>query len=78
MPFREFFTACSKGDQMAGFWLLVDVTSLPGVTPGDAATLIGTDGQQQIHAEDIARQCGTITNEILSRLSARLPIVTTE
>lgn len=22
MRFREFFTACSKGDQMSGFWLL--------------------------------------------------------
>ena len=69
---------CPMVGHMCMDQLLVDVTGLPGVMPGDAATLIGTDGQQQIHAEDIARQCGTITNEILSRLGARLPIVTTE
>lgn len=69
---------CPMVGRMCMDQLLVDVTSLPGITPGDAATLIGTDGQQQICAEDVARQCGTITNEILSRLGARLPIVTTE
>lgn len=69
---------CPMVGHMCMDQLLVDVTGLPGVTPGDAATLIGTDGQQQICAEAVARQCGTITNEILSRLGARLPIITTE
>ena len=69
---------CPMVGRMCMDQLLVDVTGLPSVTPGDAATLIGTDGQQQICAEDVARQCGTITNEILSRLGARLPIITTE
>lgn len=69
---------CPMVGHMCMDQLLVDVTGLPGVMPGDAATLIGTDGQQQIHAEDMALQCGTITNEILSRLGARLPIITTE
>ena len=69
---------CPMVGRMCMDQLLVDVTGLPCVTPGDTATLIGADGQQQIRAEDVARQCGTITNEILSRLGARLPIVTTE
>lgn len=55
--------------------LLVDVTEVPGVVPGDLVTLIGRDGRQQIRAEEVAAQCGTITNELLSRLGSRLPVV---
>lgn len=50
----------------------VDVTDLPLVEAGDVATLMGTDGGQTITALDLARQSGTITNEILSRLGTRL------
>ena len=53
--------------------LLADVTDIPGVTPGDAATLIGRDGDQEITAEEAAAAAGTITNELLSRLGPRLP-----
>lgn len=49
-----------------------DVTDLPMVEAGDIATLIGTDGGQTITALDLARQSGTISNEILSRLGTRL------
>ena len=41
--------------------------------PGDEVILIGRSGGEEIRAEDLARQCGTITNELLSRLGARLP-----
>ena len=51
---------------------LVDVTDLPMVAAGDIATLIGTDGGQTITALDLARQSGTLSNEILSRLGSRL------
>lgn len=50
----------------------VDVTDLPPVAAGDIATLIGTDGGQTITALDLARQSGTLSNEILSRLGSRL------
>ena len=53
--------------------LLVDVTDLPTVAPGDEAVLLGASGQEAITAYDLARQSGTITNEILSRLGNRLP-----
>ena len=54
--------------------LLVDVTAAPQVGPGDVVTLIGRDGGTALRAEEVARQCGTITNELLSRLGSRLPI----
>ena len=52
--------------------LLVYVTGVPGVRAGDAATLIGRDGGLTIRAEEVARRCGTITNELLSRLGHRV------
>ncbi|HIU32663.1 MAG TPA: serine racemase VanT catalytic subunit [Candidatus Caccousia avistercoris] len=52
--------------------LLVDVTDLDEVRGGNIATLIGRDGASLITAEELAGQCGTITNELLSRLGRRL------
>lgn len=55
--------------------LLVDVTEAGSVQTGDTVTLIGCDGNAVIRAETVAEQCGTITNELLSRLGHRLPVV---
>lgn len=52
--------------------LLADVTVIPGVKPGDIATLIGSDGEKSISAADLADACGTITNELLCCLGTRL------
>ncbi len=52
--------------------LMVDVTDIPDVKRGDVVTLIGTDGGETRRAEDVAEEAGTITNELLSRLGARL------
>lgn len=52
--------------------LLTDVTAIPEAKPGDIATLIGSDGQENISAADLAGACGTITNELLSCLGPRL------
>ncbi len=52
--------------------LLLDVTDLPEVKPGDTVTLIGRDGDQVLSAEAMAGAAGTITNELLSRLGPRL------
>lgn len=57
--------------------LLVDVTHLPQAVPGDMVTLIGTDGEAVLKAEEVAVQSGTIANELLSRLGSRLPVVRT-
>jgi serine/alanine racemase len=52
--------------------LMVDVTHIGDVMRGDIATLIGQDGEAIISAEQVAEQCGTITNEILSRIGSRV------
>lgn len=51
---------------------LVDITDIPTAAPGDTALLIGKSGALEITACDLAEQAGTISNEILSRLSTRL------
>lgn len=51
---------------------LVDVSRIPKVAQGDTAVLIGRSGMQEITAGELAERCGTITNEILSRLGGRL------
>ena len=51
---------------------IVDVTDIPNVRAGDIAVLIGKAGDAQITAYDLAEACGTITNEIVSRLGPRL------
>jgi serine/alanine racemase len=55
--------------------LMVDVTGIGLVSPDDIVTLIGRDGSEAIRCEDVAESIGTITNDILSRLGARLPRV---
>lgn len=52
--------------------LMLDVTELPEVEPGDVVTLIGRDGGEVLTAEAMAAAAGTITNELLSRLGPRL------
>ena len=54
---------------------LVDVTGIPGVSPGDTAVVIGSSGTEEQTACQLAGQAGTIANEILSRLGPRLPRV---
>jgi len=53
--------------------LILDVTDIKNVEAGDIATLIGKDGKEELCAEDLAEVAGTITNDILSGLSERLP-----
>lgn len=49
--------------------LMVDVTNIPDIKRGDIVTLIGKDGSDEITVEQAAFSAGTITNELLSRLS---------
>lgn len=51
---------------------LVDVSNIPRVQTGNIAVIIGKSGALEITADHVAEQCGTITNEILSRLGSRL------
>ena len=54
--------------------MMVDVTDIPAVKAGDAAVIIGKSGDSEITAYDLAEPCGTITNEILSRLGRRIEV----
>jgi alanine racemase len=53
----------------------VDVTGARDVAVGDAVTLIGKDGDEQITAEELGDACGTIGYEIVARLPAGVPRV---
>ncbi|MBO0724256.1 MAG: alanine racemase [Blastocatellia bacterium] len=54
---------------------IVDVTGVPGVELGDEAILIGEGNGLKISAEDLAEQIGTISYEIVTGISARVPRV---
>lgn len=52
--------------------LMLDITGVEDVRVGDEAVFIGRDGECFIPAEELARNSGSITNELFSRLGARL------
>jgi alanine racemase len=50
----------------------IDVTECPSIVPGDAVTLLGREGDVTLNAQQIARAAGTISYDILCRISARV------
>ncbi|MFZ5764238.1 MAG: alanine racemase [Thermodesulfobacteriota bacterium] len=50
---------------------MVDVTALPGVSPGDEVTLMGRQGDEEISADTLAGWMGTISYEILCLVGGR-------
>jgi alanine racemase len=54
---------------------IVDVTDLPAVALGDEVLLIGASDGLRISAEDLAAQIRTISYEIVTGISARVPRV---
>jgi len=54
-------------------WLLLDVTDLPGVSPGEEAVLMGASGSDAITADEIAGHADTIPYEILCAVARRMP-----
>ena len=52
--------------------MMVDVTALDDVEPGDEAVLIGADGGDVITAEDLGAWCGTISYEVLLAATERV------
>ena len=53
---------------------MIDVTDAPGVKEGDEAVLLGTQGGEQIDAEELARLSDTISYEILLSPTGRVPV----
>ena len=56
---------------------VVNITDVPRVAVGDIATLIGTNGREKITLEDVAELAGTISYELLTGFTNRLPRVWT-
>jgi alanine racemase len=51
--------------------VVVDVTDIPGVEPGDEVVILGTQGGQTITAYDHAEATGTIPWEVFTRIGPR-------
>ncbi len=54
---------------------IIDVTDAPDVAVGDEVILIGEQNGRRIVAEDLAEQIGTISYEIVTGISSRVPRV---
>jgi len=54
--------------------LIVDITDAADIVTGDVATLIGTEGASELSAPYVAGNAGRISNELLCRMGARLPV----
>lgn len=53
-------------------WITADITDIPDADIGDIVTVIGTDGECSILAEDIAETVGTISYEITCGINRRV------
>ena len=53
--------------------MMVDVTAIEGVAPGDRVTLVGSDGSEEIRLEDIAEAAGSFNYEFVCGISRRVP-----
>lgn len=54
---------------------MIDVSDVPDAKVGQVVTLLGRDGEERVSAEDLARWCGTINYEIVSRIHPVVPRV---
>jgi len=52
--------------------MMVDVTGIDGVMPGDEVVLIGAQGTERITAEEVAAWAGTISYEVLLAATQRV------
>lgn len=52
---------------------MVDITSLPDVKVGEEVVLIGSQGEEKITADEIAKLIGTISYEVVCGISKRVP-----
>ena len=51
---------------------MVDVTHIPDVEAGDTATIFGTDGEETISVDEIAKKANTINYEIICNINSRV------
>ncbi len=53
--------------------IMVDVSDVPSARSGSVATLLGTDGDETVSAEQMASWMGTIHYEVVSRIHPSVP-----
>jgi len=54
---------------------MVDVGHVPDVSLEDEVVILGSQGDETISADEIAKKAGTINYEIVSSLTSRVPRV---
>ena len=52
---------------------MIDVTNIPEANIGSKVVLLGEQGKEKITADELADLCGTISYEILTSISERVP-----
>jgi len=52
---------------------MLDVTDIPGAAIGDIATVYGSDGDHVYLANVVARGIGTVTSDLISGVTRRVP-----
>lgn len=52
---------------------MIDVTDLPAAAIGDVVTIYGRDGEASMEADQVARQIGTVTSDLLCAIGRRVP-----
>ena len=52
--------------------IMVDVTALPDIAPGEEAVLLGRQGVEEITANDLAERAGTIAWDIFTGIGTRV------
>jgi alanine racemase len=65
-------TRCTLLGRVTMDQIMVDVTHLENVVPGEEAVLIGRQGAEEILATELAEKAGTIAWEILTRITKRV------
>ena len=53
--------------------MMIDVRDVDDVCEGDVVTLVGRDGDEQVKIDEWSRKVPTINNDMLCRISARVP-----
>jgi alanine racemase len=53
--------------------VLVQLDDVPQAQVGDEVVLIGAQGAEGLRAEDLAKTWGTISYEVVSAITARVP-----
>ena len=52
---------------------MVDVTEVPSAAIGDIVTIYGRDGESSMEVDQVARQIGTVTSDLLCAVGRRVP-----